>query len=42
MINNEDTTRSFDVSLEVDDWKEIEECALSGFNIVDDHCKYYQ
>ena len=42
MINNEDTARSFDVSFEVDDWKEIEEYALSGFNIEDDHCQYYQ
>jgi hypothetical protein len=42
VINNEDTARSFDVSFEVDDWKEIEEYALSGFNIVDDHCQYYQ
>jgi hypothetical protein len=41
VINNEDTARSFDVSFEVDDWKEIEEHALSGFNIVDDHCQYY-
>jgi hypothetical protein len=32
-INNEDTARSFNVSFEVDDWKEIEEYALSGFNI---------
>ncbi len=42
VINNEDTARSFDVSFEVDVWKEIEEYALSGFNIVDDHCQYYQ
>jgi hypothetical protein len=28
VINNEDTDRSFDVSFEVDDWKEIEEYAL--------------
>ena len=51
MINNEDTARSFDVSFEVDDWKRIEEYALSGFNInwrpththtEDDHCQYYQ
>jgi hypothetical protein len=42
VINNEDTARSFDVSFEVDDWKEIEEYALSGFNIVDDHCQVYQ
>ena len=42
MVNNEDTARSFDVSFEVDDWKEIEEYALSGFNIVDDHCQVYQ
>ncbi len=38
VITNEDTTRPFDVSFEVDDWKEIEEYALSGLNIVDDHC----
>jgi hypothetical protein len=42
VINNEDTPRSFDVSFEVDDWKEIEEYALRGFNIVDDHCQVYQ
>jgi hypothetical protein len=32
--DNEETTRSFnnDVSFEVDDWKEIEEYALSGLN----------
>ncbi len=42
MINNEDTARTFDVSFEVDDWKEIEEYALSGFNIVDDHCQVNQ
>jgi hypothetical protein len=42
VINNEDTARPFDVFFEVDDWKEIEEYALSGFNIVDDHCQYYQ
>ncbi len=32
--NNEETTGSFDndVSFEVDDWKEIEEYALSGLN----------
>ncbi len=39
MINNEDTTRSFNVSFEVDVWKEIEEYALSGFNIKDEHCQ---
>ncbi len=42
VINNKDTARSFDVSFEVDDWKEIEGYALSGFNIVDDHCQVYQ
>jgi hypothetical protein len=42
VINNEDTAMSFDVSFEVDDWKEIEEYVLSGFNIEDDHCQYYQ
>jgi hypothetical protein len=33
--DNEETTRSFnqDVSFEVDDWKEIEEYALSGLNL---------
>ncbi len=32
--DNEETTRSFanDLSFEVDDWKEIEEYALSGLN----------
>ncbi len=39
MINNEDTVRSFDVSFEVDVWKEIEEYAPSGFNIEDKHCQ---
>ncbi len=39
VINNEETTRSFDVSFEVDDWKEIEKYALRGFNIEDKHCK---
>ncbi len=35
--DNEETTRSFDndVSFEVDDWKEIEEYALSGLNLED-------
>jgi hypothetical protein len=37
VINNEDTARSFDVSFEVDVWKEIEEYALSGFNIEEEH-----
>jgi hypothetical protein len=39
-INNEETTRSFDtnVSFEVDVWKEIEDYALSGFNLEDEHC----
>ncbi len=34
---NEETTRSFDnyLSFEVDDWKEIEEYALSGLNLKD-------
>ncbi len=41
MINNEDTATSFDVSFEVDDWKDIEEYALSDFK-VDDHCQHYQ
>jgi hypothetical protein len=37
-IDNEETTRSFDndVCFEVDDWKEIEEYALSGFNSEDE------
>jgi hypothetical protein len=35
VINNEETTRSFNVSFEVDDWKEIEEYYLSGFNSED-------
>jgi hypothetical protein len=37
--DNEETTRSFDndVSFEVDDWKEIEDYALSGFNSEDKH-----
>ncbi len=39
VINNEDTARSFNVSFEVDQWKEIEEYALSGFNIEDKHCQ---
>jgi hypothetical protein len=41
VINNEETTRSFDnnVSFEVDDWKEIEEYALSGINLEDEHCQ---
>jgi hypothetical protein len=39
VINNEDTARSFDVSFEVDDWKKIEEYALSGFNIEDKPCQ---
>jgi hypothetical protein len=36
--DNEETTRSFnnDVSFEVDDWKEIEEYALSGLNSEDE------
>ncbi len=36
--DNEETTRSFDnnVSFEVDDWKEIEEYALSGLNLEDE------
>ena len=35
--DNEETTRSFnnDVFFEVDDWKEIEGSALSGFNLED-------
>ncbi len=35
--DNEETTRSFDndVSFEVDDWKEIAEYALNGFNLED-------
>ncbi len=35
--DNEETTRSFDnnLSFEVDGWKEIEEYALSGFNLED-------
>jgi hypothetical protein len=35
--DNEESTRSLnnDVSFEVDDWKEIEEYALSGFNLED-------
>jgi hypothetical protein len=35
--DNEETTGSFnnDVSFKVDDWKEIEECALGGFNSED-------
>jgi hypothetical protein len=39
VINNEDTARLFNVSFEVDDWKEIEEYALSGFNIEDNIAK---
>ncbi len=37
--DNEVTTRSFDkdISFEVDDWKEIEEYALSEFNSEDKH-----
>ncbi len=36
--DNEETTRSFNnnVSFKVDDWKEIEEYALSGFNLEDE------
>ncbi len=35
--DNEETTRSFNsnVSFEVDDWKEIEEYSISGFNLED-------
>ncbi len=35
--DNEETTMSFDndVSFEVDEWKEIEEYALDGFNLED-------
>ena len=35
--DNEESTRSLnnDVSFEVDDWKEIEEYALSGLNLED-------
>jgi hypothetical protein len=39
VINNEETTRSFDVSFEVDGWKEIEEYAINGFNLEDKHCQ---
>ncbi len=39
MINNEETSTSLenDESFEVDNWKEIEEYALSGFNLEDKH-----
>ncbi len=41
MINNEETLTSFENNdfLEVDQWKEIEEYALSGFNLEDKHCQ---
>ncbi len=41
MINNEETSTSLenDDFFEVDQWKEIEEYALSGFNLEDKHCK---
>jgi hypothetical protein len=39
MINNEETLTSLenDDFFEVDQWKEIEEYALSGFNLEDEH-----
>ena len=41
MINNEETSMSLenDDFFEVDQWKEIEEYALSGFNLEDKHCQ---
>ncbi len=39
VINNEETSMSLknDELFEVDQWKEIEEYALSGFNLEDEH-----
>ncbi len=41
MINNEETLMSLenDDFFEVDQWKDIEEYALSGFNLEDKHCQ---
>ena len=41
VINNEETSMSLenDELFEVDQWKEIEEYALSGFNLEDKHCQ---
>ncbi len=41
MINNEETLTSLENNelFEVDQWKEIEEYALSGFNLEDEHCQ---
>ncbi len=41
VINNEETLTSLesDDFFEVDHWKEIEEYALSGFNLEDGHCQ---
>ncbi len=41
VINNEETLTSLenDDFFEVDQWREIEEYALSGFNLEDKHCQ---
>ncbi len=41
VINNEETLKSLENNdfFEVDQWKEIEEYALSGFNLEDKHCQ---
>jgi hypothetical protein len=41
VINNEETLTSLANNdfFEVDQWKEIEEYALSGFNLEDKHCQ---
>jgi hypothetical protein len=40
VINNEETLMSLDDDFfEVDQWKEIEEYALRGFNLDDKHCQ---
>jgi hypothetical protein len=41
VVNNEETSTSLENGdfFEVDQWKEIEEYALSGFNIEDKHCQ---
>ncbi len=42
VVNNEETLASIenDDFFEVDQWKEIEEYALSEFNLEDKHCQY--
>jgi hypothetical protein len=41
VINNEEALTSLENNdfFEVDQWKEIEEYALSGFNLEDEHCQ---